>query len=73
MGRLNAHNLLKDQNTASDRVTFGRYCAQHNAAGALNRITGQESSHRNGNDIKRETHNFKTKLVGPTNLPGPGV
>ena len=61
----------KAENKASDCVTFGRTCAQHSAPGALNRIIGQECSHRNGNDIKRETQNFKTRLVGPTNLPGP--
>ena len=55
------------ENKALDCATFGRTCAQNNAP---NRIIGQECSHRHGNDIKRETQNFKTKLVGPTNLPG---
>ena len=61
----------KAEYKTSDCVTFGRTRAQHNAHGVLNRIVGQECSHRNGNDIRRETQNFKTKLVGPTNLPGP--
>ena len=40
----------KAENEASDCVTFGRTCAQqcHNAPSALNRIIGQERSHRNG-------------------------
>ena len=71
-GRLNTpQSLQKLRIKPSDCVTFGRTCAQHNAPIALNRIIGQECSHRNGNDTKRETQNFKTKLVGPTNLPGP--
>ena len=61
----------KAENKGSDCITFGRTYAQQNAPGALNRIIGQGCSHRTGNDIKRETQNFKTKLVCPTNLPGP--
>ena len=61
----------KTENKTSDCITFGWTCAQHNAPGALNRIIGQECAYKNGSGIKRETQNFKTKFVGPTNLPRP--
>ena len=60
----------QDQKTASDCVTFGRNRAQQNTADALNRIIGQECSHKSGND-KKENKILRENSWAQRTFPAP--